>query len=560
MLEEARRGSFDVVIAGGGINGACLFDRLARQGFRVLLVDRGDFACGTSQASGMMIWGGLLYLRNLDLPTVCKLSAARDRMIEKMPGEVTPSRFRYFLHSASGRGRWLVRSALAFYWLLSRGRRTPPGYQRHCEEEALLNPGLSEGSMVYEEGMLRLSDSRFVLDWITRNISSRHTALNHCGLEGGAFNPRDRLWTLNLRDALSGREFEARARCVVNCAGVWTDAINRTFNIRTPYRHALSKGVYLGLRRPEHLKNPLIFEMGEEGDTLTLTPWGPVALWGPTETAVATIEEGSRVTEADVDFLLHHHGRNLKEPVSRRDIVSLRAGIRPLAVCAGYKADRYPLDLSRRQHVVRDPAVPWISTYGGKLTGCVSLAAKVTRALGLAPAELPGAGEPRGLQPGEAAPRLRFPGIGETVPSLAWCVENELCCTLEDYLRRRTNLAQWLPRGGLGNADENRPHLSKLAAALFAGNRDKGARAVDRYAARVNEEWRAALGPAFAAAPPGADAANDGTQIQREITAANTCTPTARQEGARLIERVATSPEFFGGKSPARASILEKEV
>lgn len=502
MLEQARRGGYDVAIVGGGINGACLFDRLSRQGARVLLIDRGDFACGTSQASGMMIWGGLLYLRNLDLPTVCKLSLARDRMIRQMPEEVLPARYRYLIDSKAGRARWLVQCALAFYWLLSRGRRTPPRFQSQFEEQAFLHKGLREGSMVYEEGLLRFSDSRFVLHWITRNISPRHTALNHCGLEGGAFNRQDRLWTLNLKDTLSGREFETRAKSVVNCAGVWTDTVNDAFRIQTPYRHALSKGVYLGLRRPEGLKNPLIFEMGEEGDTLTLTPWGPVALWGPTETAVASIEEGRRITEADIEFLIRHHNQNLREKITRQDIVSLRCGIRPLAVRAGdNNAERYPLDLSRRQHVVRDATVPWISTYGGKLTGCVSLAEKVARALGPA---LPSPGKEEnhhGLQPPEAAPGVRFPGLAETVPSLSWCVENELCCTLEDYLRRRTNLAQWVPRGGLGAADENRPHLLKLATALAGGDREEGTRALDRYAAGVDALWSAALGKTAAPLP-----------------------------------------------------------
>jgi len=494
MLDEAARGAYDVAIIGGGINGACLFDRLARQGTRVLLVDRGDFACGTSQASGMMIWGGLLYLSQFDMATVLKLCGARDRLIRQMPESVSPARFRYLVREGSGRPRWFVQCALAFYWLLSRGRRALPRFQRHFEEEALLGESLQKGSLLYEEGALNLSDSRFVLQWITQNISPEQTALNHSAVLGGGYHQRDRLWTLNLSDTLGGRQFEARAGHVVNCAGVWTDAVNRTFRIRTPYRHALSKGVYLGLKRPTGLRDPLIFEMGENGDTLTLTPWGPVALWGPTETAVDTIEEGFHVTGADVDFLLDHHNRNLRQKTTRRDIVSLRVGIRPLAVKADDKADRYPLVLSRRQRVFSDPERPWISTYGGKLTGCVALAAKVAEALALP--KRPAKPRRTLLQPPEAAPRARFPGLEETVPSLPWCMENELCCTLEDYLRRRTNLAQWLPRGGLGRTDENRDHLIALAARMAGGDREKATRAVDCYAARVDAQWAAVEEPA----------------------------------------------------------------
>jgi len=83
-LDIAQNEIFDVTIVGGGINGACLYHHLCQQGYRVLLVDKGDFACGTSQASAMMVWGGLLYLRNMDFLTVAKLSRDREAMIRHM--------------------------------------------------------------------------------------------------------------------------------------------------------------------------------------------------------------------------------------------------------------------------------------------------------------------------------------------------------------------------------------------------------------------------------------------------------------------------------------------
>lgn len=106
---------FDVVVLGAGINGACLYDALCRRGYRVLLVDKSDFGSGTSQASGMMIWGGLLYLRNLEFSSVLQLSHDRDRMIaERIQGTSTAT-MRYVASSQFGRPAWWVQSGLWLY-------------------------------------------------------------------------------------------------------------------------------------------------------------------------------------------------------------------------------------------------------------------------------------------------------------------------------------------------------------------------------------------------------------------------------------------------------------
>jgi glycerol-3-phosphate dehydrogenase len=101
---------FDVVILGGGINGACLYDTLCRQGYKVLLLDKSDFSAGTSQSSGMMIWGGLLYLRNLDFSNVFELSSGRDQIIRQKTNWVSPERMRYLASAGTGRSKWWVQS------------------------------------------------------------------------------------------------------------------------------------------------------------------------------------------------------------------------------------------------------------------------------------------------------------------------------------------------------------------------------------------------------------------------------------------------------------------
>jgi len=161
---------FDVAIIGSGISGACLFHHLCSQGYRVLLVDKADFAGGTSQSSAMMIWGGLLYLRNLGLLTAYKLSASRDELVRNMRDSVQPRQYRYILPARNPRKRLLVHSALYFYWLMSGCRRSRPRLCADFDELAMLSQ--KRYCFEYEEAYVPASDARFVLQWLLKTRSA----------------------------------------------------------------------------------------------------------------------------------------------------------------------------------------------------------------------------------------------------------------------------------------------------------------------------------------------------------------------------------------------------
>lgn len=495
--ESMANGRFDVAIVGGGITGGSLYDALCRGGWRTLLLDRQDFAGATSQASGMMIWGGLLYLRQFDLATVIRLSRSRDRLLREVAGQARPCSMRYIPAPGSAASRLVLGTGLAAYWLISGGRRRPPGREKEFGEQGLITPGLHGGAFRFDEGVLRESDARFVLSWITPHAPPRGVALNHCEVAGGAFDPAGGVWRLELADRLSGAQGEARARVVINCAGPWTDRLNEKFGIESPYKHVLSKGVYLGLAREETHELPLIFDLGEHEDVVTWVPWGPVALWGPTETALSQLELGMRPEPEDVRFLLRHANRHLRRAVEPGDVISLRCGVRALAVARGYSAERYTLELSRRSLAHADRQRPWISVYGGKLTDCRERAALIRRAIAGrlgAGAHTPERGNGAGSNGAAAAPEMwNFPGLAGPVPSPRWCRDHEFCCGLEDYLRRRTNIAQWTARGGLGGHDEHRAAIEDLARQFEASSGVDAAAAAARYRAQVAEDFDGVL-------------------------------------------------------------------
>jgi glycerol-3-phosphate dehydrogenase len=475
---------YDAVVVGGGINGASIFHALATAGHRVLLVDRGDFASGTSQASAMLVWGGLLYLRDAEILAVGRLSSSRDALIRAGAGvERQPVRY---VVQRGGRSRLLVQSFLYAYWALGGLRRPRPRFHVPVEGASVFDPARVRGTLAYEEGRVRHSDARFVLSWILGAASETAVARNYCALEGGGFDLRSGLWRLALRDPSGSHDVEARL--VVNAAGAWTDVVNGTFRRRSPWRHLLSRGVSLCVpRNPAHI-DVLACDAEAGGTAMSLVPWGPVALWGSTDTIHADVGEAAHVTPGDVDYLLQSLNRQLADPIGRDDVVSLRCGVRPLAVPSNCAPSGDLRRLSRQHRIHADPDVPWISVYGGKLSGCGDLAAAVRRQaeMRLGPAAQPAVTP---IPTGESD-HAGFPGLPEPVVSPAWCVRHEHCRCLDDYLRRRTNIAQWVPRGGLGRRLEFLDHVRGIARVIHGGNAVAAESDVAGYRERIDRQWR----------------------------------------------------------------------
>ena len=146
----------------------------------------------------------------------------------------------------------------------------------------------------------------------------------------------------------------------------------------------------------------------------------------------------------------------------------MRCGVRGLVVPRSSRVGKNSTILSRKHVVHRHPSFPWVSIYGGKLTSCMDIARRVSAAVegsigasGLVNSDPPS--QPV-LTPDS------FPGLAENIPS-ARSAALEKCWTLEDYLRRRTNISQWVPRGGLGAKNENSEHLERIGAEFLADPR-----------------------------------------------------------------------------------------
>ena len=477
-------GSYDVAIVGGGVQGACLFDRLAGGGHRVLLCDGGDFAGGTTQASALLVWGGLLYLARGDVRAGVGLSRCRDRWLAGSPDLAEPHAMSFVLGRRPHRRPLAARAALWAYWAVGGGRRRPPRFDTAFAEQAFLAPASAAARVRYEEGRLRPSDAQLVAHWLRPSATAR--AINHCRAVGGGYDRRCQRWCLDLHDAATGRAVEVTARWVVNAAGPRADRVNDTFDVRSPWEHVLAKGASLCVPRPAGHRDTLVFDAADAADGYSLVPWGPVSMWGSTEDVVGSPEEGRHADRGDVERLLELLNRHLRRPIEPADVVSLRCGVRPLVVRRGTRpAD--PSRASKQWRVHVDADRPWVTLYGGKITSSPEMAGRAAAVLGrrLGPA----AGPVRRVESPLPA-TASFPGLSAPVPSAAWCRRWQACRSLDDYLRRRTNVAQWVPRGGLGRHGEHRPALVEIAAEFG----DDPAAAVDAYERTIERDHDAVLG------------------------------------------------------------------
>jgi len=450
-LAKLADSNFDVAIIGGGINGACLYHYLKQQGYKAVLLEANDFGSGTSQNSGMMIWGGLLYLQNFDLATVYQFSRARDYLIKNFPAEVIPKEF-HFIHSKnSERNKYTDYFGLIFYWLLSHGARRFPKFN------------ISNNTFSFEEGLLTQSDARFTMSWLNRLPQIQSVCVNYLKVNQAQYNISKKYWVLDGIDRIFNQPHLIKAKYIVNACGVWSDRLNMQCGIKTKHKHLLSKGVYLNVKNANNDQKATIYEMGQHQDVITYIPWGPIALWGPTETTVNSVEEGFVVNERDIDFLIEKAKSLDLKTVTLNNIVSTRCGIRPLVVESDYlNQGDYTLKISRKHQIEHDSLRPWISIFGGKLSGCTTVADEVTKMLlnKLPPSLSPSNSFSPRLN---VSSKINYLDVKESM-------KNEYCYTLDDYLRRRTNMAQWIENGGLGPNDEQLKAVKAICLQLCLGD------------------------------------------------------------------------------------------
>ncbi|HZQ78079.1 MAG TPA: glycerol-3-phosphate dehydrogenase/oxidase [Acidimicrobiia bacterium] len=398
-LERLASESFELLVIGGGITGAGVALDAAGRGLRTALVERGDFAAGTSSRSSKLVHGGLRYLQQKEFRLVYEALAERQRLLRLAPHLVKPLPFLIpvFARGVAGqaRARAYARGVGTALWMYDAtgGARIGKLHKRLSKREALeLMPDLdgrklAAGFLYYDA---RVDDARLTLTVVKTAASLgavvanrvEATGLLRAGADPG---PGGRIDGAVLTDRLTGRSIETRAAAVVNAAGVWADELRALDEGANPHSIRPAKGVHITLPagRPA-LDIAAVLSVPGDRRSVFVVPWGDRIYVGTTDTDYDGPLDDPQCTAADVDYLLAALNAWITAPVGRQEVLSTWAGLRPLVGGSGPAAGRdgptggggagkpgsaasKTADLSRR-HSVRVAPSGLVTIVGGKLT------------------------------------------------------------------------------------------------------------------------------------------------------------------------------------------------
>ena len=375
-LAKLGQGTLDVLVLGGGINGAVSAASLAARGARVGLLDRGDFAGCTSQQSSNLAWGGIKYMESFELGLVRKLCKSRNHLIRSYPSTVQEIRF-YTAHTRGFRhGLWKLWLGTWLYWLIgSFFTRTPRLLSRAdmAKEEPIVSLEGCDGGFEYSDAYLHDNDARFVWNFIRKALDHGCAAVNY--VESLGARREDDVWTTRARDVITGRELTIRSRVIINACGPLVDAHNALTGQTTRTHHAFSKGIHLIVDRLTPHTRVLTF-FADDGRLFFVIPMGPRTCIGTTDTRVESPD--TTVTPEDRAFVLSNINKRLRlpRPLTEADVIAERCGVRPLAVSGeGDGADW--LTLSRKHVLEVDEPSAHVSIFGGKLTDCLNVGEEI---------------------------------------------------------------------------------------------------------------------------------------------------------------------------------------
>ena len=367
----------DVLVIGGGINGAGIARDAAGRGLSVVLCEKDDLAQGTSSRSGKLVHGGLRYLEYYEFRLVREALIEREVLLRAAPHIIWPMRF-VLPHSPADRPAWLIRLGLFLYDNLG-GRRRLPGTRsldlRRTPEGAPLKDAYTRG---FEYSDCWVDDARLVvlnaLDAAERGaaVLPRHAAVS-ARREAGA-------WVVTLRDAASGEDREVRARVLVNAAGPWvTDVLTRVARSNSARRVRLVKGSHIVV--PKFWYGPQAYLVqNTDKRVIFINPYeGGLALIGTTDVPHDGPAEAARADEAEVDYLIAAVNRYFVKRLGRGDVLATFSGVRPLfddgqGNPSAVTRD-YVLDLETAG------GAPILNVFGGKITTFRELAERGLRKL-----------------------------------------------------------------------------------------------------------------------------------------------------------------------------------
>jgi glycerol-3-phosphate dehydrogenase len=358
--------TFDVIVVGGGIMGSGVARDAALRGLNTLLLEKEDFACGTTSSSTRLIHGGLRYLNQLEFKLVRQDMREREILLHIAPHLVFPLRF--LIPIAKTMDKIALPIGMLLYDLLSFDKSLPGRKRISTNEVMNLEPDLDaagiSGAYFYYDCQVPFTE-RLCLENVISATESGATAINYAKVTG-LVKSGDSVSGVQLEDIVSGKQYQVKSRVVVNTTGHWMDDVQKTFGSSTRQMIRRTKGIHLVTRQVSN--NAIVSFAPSDGRLFFVIPWLDYSLIGTTDTDYPGDVDCVVANADDVAYLLaaaQHIFPSLKDD----DVLYTMAGLRALVIKEGKSAS----DTSRAHRLVdherTDNLKGYVSLLGGKITG-----------------------------------------------------------------------------------------------------------------------------------------------------------------------------------------------
>lgn len=358
----------DVVIIGGGINGAGIARDAAMRGLKVLLIEKDELGCATTSASTRLIHGGLRYLEHFEFGLVRESLREREILLRIAPHLVKPLTITIPIYKQSKRGRLTIRAGMILYDLLSSGKSLPR-HQMLSRAETLerwpgLNPEGLVGSALYYDAQVEFPE-RLVVENVRSACEFGAEALTHTRVTKLAVDDGKASGVEFVRE--DGQKQFAEAGVVINAAGPWIDLVLEHAPVKSPKLIGGTKGSHIIVPPFSAAPaNAIYLEARSDGRPIFIIPWNKQYLIGTTDVRFEGDPDEVRCEPWEIDYLLAETNLALASAqLTREDILETYSGVRPLPVTG----DKDEQSITRRHFIREHPQLPnLLSIVGGKLT------------------------------------------------------------------------------------------------------------------------------------------------------------------------------------------------
>lgn len=374
-IKKAKKKKFDLVVIGGGVTGAGIALDAITRGMSVCLVEKNDFASGTSNKSTKLVHGGLRYLKQMEIGLVKETGTERAIVHKLAPHLVVPEKMLLPLIEGGQYGKFLTSVGLKVYDLLANVEGDDKRQMLSKEETLKREPILDEtkvlGGGFYAE--YRTDDARLTIELLKKAAGFGAICLNYCEMSDFVYDYKGRITAVKCRDHNSGSVFEIESRTFVSAAGPWVDKLRaKDESMNNKHLH-LTKGVHLVFERKKLPVHQSLYFDVPDGRMIFAIPRGRVTYVGTTDTNYSGDLDRVVATKDDINYLLDAVNATFPDiHLTEEDIESSWAGLRPLI----HEDEKDPSELSRKDEIfVSESGL--ISIAGGKLTGYRKMAQRV---------------------------------------------------------------------------------------------------------------------------------------------------------------------------------------